>query len=85
MNPELKKRIAFAVVEALVAGAIGLGFGWYVRGQDPMSEQMRMCSAVTDCMSAHPNKLDMSLSCGNALYKLKAAHDKAKSLEENNK
>lgn len=81
MNQELKKRIVFVVVEAIVAGAIGLAFGWYARGIDPMTEQMRMCSAVTDCMSAHPNKLDMTLSCGNALYKLKAAHDKAKLME----
>ncbi|MCX6714954.1 MAG: hypothetical protein NTX72_04005 [Candidatus Uhrbacteria bacterium] len=81
MNPEWKKRITFAVVEAIIAGAIGLGFGWYARGMDPMTEQMRMCSAVTDCMSAHPTKVDMTLSCGNALYKLKAAHDKAKQKE----
>lgn len=84
MNQELKKRIAL-VIAAVAVIAIGFGFGWYLRGLNPMTEQMRLCAAVTDCMSAHPNKLDMTLSCGNALYKLKAAHDKAKSLEENNK
>lgn len=78
MSPDTKKKLLWIVAGELITGVIAMGFGWYARGPDPMSEQMRMCSAVTDCMAVHPNKIDMTFSCGNALYKLKEAHDTAK-------
>lgn len=81
MSPESKKKLLWIIAGALIEGVVMTAFGWNMRGPDPLSDEMRMCSAVTDCIAAHPTKIDMTLSCGNALYKLKAEHDRSKAMQ----